>query len=305
MSTPPIGPHAAPVPQPATGPVTGPLDGATRVRPDGWLATPLTTSPGEAEDQARELLAHHDIPQPVTIRCLTARYRTAAFAVGDPPDRLLKRHADHGAFLGEVLAYDLAGPGVLPTLHSVCDQSRTLLVEYLDTPADLHAPGTFNELIAAAATIHTASSRWDTATAEVMAPFQVGAALAAATPGWITDPVAWRNLLRLVGAAHGTTHVPLGQLDLKADHARRHPDGRLAIIDAETLRPDLTGMPDLITLAWLARNLGLPHTGPAIRRTYLDRVNELDAAWTDTALIAALHAFADATGLHRLHQVAA
>jgi hypothetical protein len=30
---------------------------------------------------------------------------------------------------------------------------------------------------------------------------------------------------------------------------------------AEALRPDLTGMPDLITLAWLAGELCLPNTG--------------------------------------------
>ncbi|MEO7195355.1 MAG: hypothetical protein ABIZ05_11115 [Pseudonocardiaceae bacterium] len=86
--------------------------------------------------------------------------------------------------------------------------------------------------------------------------------------------------------------------------ARRHPDGRLAIIDAETLRPDLTGMPDLITLAWLAREIDLPMTSREIRHAYRDRVNERGAHWTDTALVTALRAFAHATGLHRLHDVA-
>lgn len=289
-----------------SAPPAGPLDGATRVRPDGWLATPLTTDPEQAEDEAHELLAdYHGDHQPTAIRCLTARYRTAAFALGNPPDRLLKRHADQAAYLGEVLAYDLAGAGVLPTLYSACDESRSLIIEYLDQPADLSADGVFDELVAAVATVHTASSRWDADTAEVMAPWQVGTALAGATPGWITDPVAWRRLLRLTAAAHGTHHVPLGQLDLKADHARRHPHGRLAIIDAETLRPDLTGMPDLITLAWLAGEIGLPLTGRDVRHSYLDRVNALGSIWTDALLAAALRAFAEATGLHRLHDVAA
>ncbi|MGH3421781.1 MAG: hypothetical protein ACRDOD_19570 [Streptosporangiaceae bacterium] len=281
-----------------------PLAGATRARPDGWLATPLSTDPRQAEGEARELLAdYHGDQQPVAITCLTARYRSHVLALGHPPARLLKRHADEAAYLGEVLAYQLAGAGVLPTLYSACDESRTLITEYLDHPADLRAAGVFGELVTAVATVHTASARWDTETTAVMADWRVGVALAARTPDWIAQPVAWRCLLRLTAAAHGLYHVPLGQLDLKADHAHRHPDGRLAIIDAETLRPDLTGMPDLITLAWLAGELGLPHTGRDVRHAYLDRVNALGAHWSDTTLVAALRAFAEATGLHRLHGV--
>jgi hypothetical protein len=63
-------------------------------------------------------------------------------------------------------------------------------------------------------------------------------------------------------------------------------------------------MPDLVTLAWLAGELGLPRTGRDVRRGYLDAVNALGGQWSDTALAAALRAFAEATGLHRLHGVA-
>lgn len=199
----------------------------------------------------------------------------------------------------------LAGPGVMPTLYSSCDTSQSLILEYLDQPADLSSPNTFDDLVTAVARVHTASSRWDTDTTEAAASWQIGAALARPTPDWIAQPDTWQQLLQWTAAAHGTTHVPLGHLDLKPDHARRHPDGRLVIIDGETLRPDLTGMPDLITLAWLAAELDLPRTGRAVRHSYLSRVNELGADWTDTTLVAALRAFADATGLHRLHDVTA
>ncbi|MGB8198351.1 MAG: hypothetical protein WCF33_01435, partial [Pseudonocardiaceae bacterium] len=271
-----------------------------------WLAHPLTTDLHRAEIQARALLAtyHHD-QRPVPLRCLTARYRSATIALGQPPDRLLKRHADQTAYLGEVLAYQLlTTDGVLPTLHNSCDTSRTLIIDYLTTPADLRAPGVFDELIDAVATVHTASIRWDTPTSEMMAAWRVQTALTAPTPDWITRPDAWRRVLHLTAQAHGPVHVPLGHLDLKTDHARRHPDGRLAIIDAETLRPDLTGLPDLITLAYLAREIQLPITGLRIRHTYRDHVNQLGAHWSDTDLVAALRAFADATGLHCLHDVA-
>lgn len=46
------------------------------------------------------------------------------------------------------------------------------------------------------------------------------------------------------------------------------PDGRLALIDAETLRPDLTGLPDLTTLACLGQAEGnRPLHGGSARHT--------------------------------------
>jgi hypothetical protein len=160
---------------------------------------------------------------------------------------------------------------------------------------------TFGELITAVATVHTASAGWDTATSNVMARWQL--CHTSTVPDWIPGSEAWLRVLTLTAIAHGHHHVPLGHLDLKTDHARRH-DGRLVVIDAETLRPDLTGLPDLITLAWLACELRLPMTGSDIRHAYRHEVNELGASWSDPDLTAALRAFAEATGLHRLHGIA-
>ncbi|MEJ8652547.1 hypothetical protein WKI65_31810 [Streptomyces sp. MS1.AVA.3] len=110
---------------------TGPLAGAAEVRPDGWLATPLTTDPAQAA-QARSLACRHHPDAPGSVRCLTARYRTAAFTLGDPPSLLLKRHGDEAAYLGEILAYRfLDAERVRTSLPSICDESQTLVVGFL------------------------------------------------------------------------------------------------------------------------------------------------------------------------------
>ncbi|MGH3773766.1 MAG: hypothetical protein ACRDRW_20650 [Pseudonocardiaceae bacterium] len=205
----------------------------------------MTTDPRLAEAQARLLLAeHHSERRAVPVECLTAHYRAATFAFGRPLERLFKRHADQAAYLGEVLAYHLlADDGVLPSLLSAHDDSRTLIVDYLAWPAHLRAPGVFDELIATVATVHTASARWDIQTNEAMAHWRVHNALATPTPNWITQP-------------------------------------------------------------WLAREIDLPMTSREVRHTYRNRVNERGAHWSDTALVTALRAFADATGLHQLHDIA-
>ncbi|MFF5485282.1 hypothetical protein [Streptomyces virginiae] len=278
-----------------------PLDGAARTRPDGWLANPLTTDPATAERQAYVILARHHAGEPGPVRCMTARYRTAVFALGAPPRRVLKRHADEAGYLGEVLAYELlADENVLPVLHRVCDTSRTLLVDHLDEAVTLAGTDAFDELVRSVALIHTTSARWQPEVAETMARWNAGTALHAPSPDWITRPDDWRRLLRLVTAAHGPDHVPLGHLDLKPEHVRRRADGHLALIDAETLRPDITGLPDLITLAHMADQQG--HPSPRwVRHAYLHHVRELGAQWNDADLIRALTAFAAATGLHSLH----
>ncbi|WP_371588026.1 hypothetical protein [Streptomyces virginiae] len=279
----------------------GPLDGAARTRPDGWLANPLTTDPVTAERQAYVILARHHAGEPGPVRCLTARYRTAVFALGTPTRRVLKRHADEAGYLGEVLAYDLlAAENVLPVLHRACDTSRTLLVDHLDEAVMLAGTDAFDELVRSVALIHTTSARWQPEVAETMARWNAGTALHAPSPDWITRPDDWRWLLRLVTAAHGPDHVPLGHLDLKPEHVRRRADGHLALIDAETLRPDITGLPDLITLAHMADQQG--HPSPRwVRHAYLHHVRELGAQWNDADLIRALTAFAAATGLRSLH----
>ncbi|MCP3819365.1 hypothetical protein NLX86_15005 [Streptomyces sp. A3M-1-3] len=283
-----------------TAPV-GPLDGAAHTRPDGWLPNPLTTDPAAAERQAYVILARHHDNEPGPVRCLTARYRAAVFALGSPPRRVLKRHADEAGYLGEVLAYELlADDNVLPVLHRACDTSRTLLVDHLDEAVMLAGTDTFDELVRSVALINTASARWHPTVAETMARWHTRTALDAPSPDWITRPDDWRRLLQLVTDAHGTGHVPLGHLDLKPEHVRRRADGHLALIDAETLRPDITGLPDLITLAHMADQQG--HPSPRwVRHAYLHHVRELGAQWNDRDLIRALAAFAAATGLRSLH----
>jgi hypothetical protein len=285
----------------------GPLDGAARTRPDGWLPNPLTTNHVRAEHEARRLvLRHHPDAVGAPLRCLTARYRTATFALGNPPQRLFKRHADEAAYLGEVLAYQLLdGDRVLPALHSSCDASRTLVIDYIGRGADLADAHTFEELIRVVATVHTASSRWHPAVREAMAAWRTDTAFTRRAPEWISCSDAWLRLLHLVADAHGPGHVPVGHLDLKPDHARRHHDGHVLLIDAETLRPDLTGLPDLITLAYIAGSDGSFPSSSWVRRAYLHHVNDLGGQWTDRALIRALKAFATATGLHSVHGVQA
>ncbi|MEU1375315.1 hypothetical protein ABZ442_16885 [Streptomyces triculaminicus] len=280
----------------------GPLAGTARTRPEGWLPHPLTTDHAIAEQQARVLLARHHHWAPEPLRCVAARYRTAAFALGDPARQLLKRHADEAAYLGEMLAYQLlADEHVLPELHSFCDSSRTLVVEYLEDGADLAETSAFEDLIRAVATVHTASARWRPVIAEAVSGWRVRIAATSQAPDWIGDPPEWHRLMHLVADAHGPDHVPLGHLDLKPDHVRRRPDGRLALIDAETLRPDLTGLPDLITLAYIASGDASFPSPRWVRRTYLRHVNGLGAQWTDRTLASALTAFASATGLRSLH----
>jgi len=98
-------------------------------------------------------------------------------------------------------------------------------------------------------------------------------------------------------------HVPLGNLDVKPDHARRRSDGPLVLIDVETLRPDLTGLPDLVTLAYISGDIAPDIPPNWVRHSYVQHINTLGAQWTDTALRYALLAFANATGLRSLHGV--
>ncbi|MDI3390033.1 hypothetical protein QIS99_28140 [Streptomyces sp. B-S-A8] len=282
--------------------VAGPLAGAARVRPDGWLATPLTTVPERAAAQARSLIHRYHPAAPGPVRCLTARYRSATFTLGTPPRHLLKRHGDEAAYLGEVLAYQLIdGERVLPELHSASDTSRTLVVDFLNEQADIDCEDGFDELIATVAAVHTASARWPQHISASIRTWQLGETANASAPQWIRQPTAWRELLGLTTGAHGPEHVPLGHLDLKADHCRRRPDGRLALIDAETLRPDITGIPDLVALAHLGQTEGRALSPRWVRQTYRRHTNHLGAQWSDANLVGALRAFAEATGLTSLH----
>ncbi|WP_018635325.1 hypothetical protein [Parafrankia elaeagni] len=279
----------------------GPLAGAARTRPDGWLADPLTTDQALAAAEAAAILQHRYPRADGPVRCLTARYRSAVFTVGSPPLAVLKRHADTAAYLGERLAYDLlTADQVLPALRASCDTSRTLLVDYLPHTADLTDRDTFDDLITLVARVHTASARWPSPLREPMATWRIDGT-AVANPAWVDDTGAWREMLRLVEAAHGPAHVPLGNLDLNGDHVRPRGDGGLALVDVETLRPDVTGLPDVVTLAYLAGEIGHPRSGPWVRARYVHHLRQLGARWTDRDLLAALRWFAAATGLESLH----
>ena len=68
-------------------------------------------------------------------------------------------------------------------------------------------------------------------------------------------------------------------------------------------RPDLTGLPDLITLAHLGQGEGRTTAPRWIRETYRRHTNTLGAQWSDAGLVRALTAFATATGLTSLHGI--
>ncbi|WP_322769607.1 hypothetical protein [Frankia sp. Cr1] len=279
----------------------GPLAGAARLRPDGWLTHPLPTDPETATARISALLRRHHPDAAGPVRCLTARYRSATFTVGGPPHTIVKWHADETAYLAERLAYDLlTAERVLPTLRDSHDGARTLLVDYLPDTANLADPDVFDDLIATVAHVHTASARWDTTIQEAMAPWRVDTAVHG-DASWTDDPRAWRRMLRLVAAAHGPGHVPLGNLDLKPDHVRRDADRPLVLVDVETLRPDVTGLPDVVTLAYLAAHADHPRPGIRVRGRYLHHLGQAGARWADRDLIAALTGFATATGLASLH----
>lgn len=281
------------------GAPAGPLAGAAQTRPDGWLPNPLTTDAAAAQNQARPLIErHHPAHAGQPLRCLAARYRSHTLALGPGPEWVFKRHADEGSYLAETMAYQLlANEGVLPELVAACDASRTLITTYLPTQADLRTPKTFAELVDAVAAVHTAPSRWPGEITATMAPWRLEA-LTTEPYDWVRDHAAWRRLLQALAHAHGPDHIPIGNLDLKADHARRHGDGRLGIIDAETMRPYLTGMGDLVVLAHLATELG--HRSPAawVRWLYVERTRERGASWTVGSVREAVIAYQAVTGLH-------
>ncbi|MBO2461550.1 hypothetical protein [Actinomadura violacea] len=285
-------------------PPAGPLDGAARARPGGWLPNPLTTCPEDAIAEAHILLRHFYPGHYGTLRCLAARYRSHVFTVDTPPRLVFKRHAAEGAYLGEVLAYQLLEHAeVLPRLVAFDDESRTLLVPYIRGTVDLSHGSMFDELVRVVARVHTAPAFWHDDVAGTAAQWRMDVMLDGPPPEWVPQPDDWRWLLRLVQDAHGEAHVPIGNLDLKAEHVRRRIDGRLVIVDGETLRPDLTGIPDLVTLAFMAADVS-GYKPRRIRDVYVQETRALGADWTDSSLVAALNAFAVATGLKSLHGAA-
>lgn len=283
----------------------GPLSGACALRPAGWLPDPLTTDAADATRQAHVLLAAHHPELSGPLRCLNAHYRTAVFAIGDPPTQILKRHADLDAYNAEVVAYQLlCERAVLPELLDVCDDAQTLVTGYLPQQADLSGPAVFGELLKLVARAHTAPATWPPEVTDLMQPYTLQKALTGPAPEWIANAAAWRAVMELAANAHGLGHVPLGGFDLAPRHARRNTSGTMTIIDGETMRLDWTGLPDVITLAYVAAEVSAPLTPRQIRRAYLRHTRDHGAQWTDADLTRALTLWAQATGLHSLHGLA-
>ncbi|MFF3264975.1 hypothetical protein ACFYWO_38160 [Streptomyces sp. NPDC002932] len=281
------------------------LTGLARIRPPGWLADPMPADPDALLVRARQALADDHPGVDGRVSLVSARYTAAVFTVHRPPPQqslVLKLHADPAAYAAETLAYTLlADTAPVARLHAEADQSRSLRLEYLPEPADwtgTHMPAVLAERVAA---VHTASLRLPGEAIEALAAFTLTALHTAPAPPWITDPCAYGDVLAAHLDAYGPDLVPLGHLDLKPEHLRRRPDGHVVLLDVESVRPDVTGLIDLITLPAVLRQAG-HETGPdRALNLYLEATAAHGARWTARSLKAALRAYAAATGLESLH----
>ncbi|MFE4018518.1 hypothetical protein ACFXPZ_14005 [Streptomyces sp. NPDC059101] len=283
------------------------LHGLIRVRPYGWLASPLPTNPAAAAERLHEVRDQDHADHPAAggpLEVLAARATAAVAALGTPPTAVLKLHADVGAYNAELLAYALVGHcPVLPRLLGAADASRSLLLEHLPDPFDWAPADAPAALVDAVAAVHAAPAHLDVA--DALAPFRLDRLTAAPAPAWISDPDAWHTALTLCSRAHGPMHIPVGHLDLKPEHVRhRGGDSAVCLIDIETLRPDVTGLIDLITLPAVLRQAGRPMAGPDVRELYRAATARHGATWTTTDLRAALIAYQRATGLATLSGLA-
>ncbi|MFE7492170.1 hypothetical protein [Kitasatospora sp. NPDC057541] len=281
------------------------LTGLARTRPTGWLTTPMPTDPADLLVRARRALAadHPGVNGRVSV--ISARYTAAVFAVHRPPPHgslVLKLHADPAAYAGETLAYALlAGTAPVARLHAEAEESLSLLLEYLPEPADWSGEAMPVVLAERVAAVHTASLRLPTEAAEAMAGFTLAALLDAPAPAWIADPAAYGEALAAHAHAYGPHLVPLGHLDLKPEHLRRRPDGEVVLLDVESVRPDVTGLIDLVTLPAVLRQAGHELGPDRLLGLYLDATAARGGNWTADSLKAALRAYAAATGLESLH----
>ncbi|MCT9093930.1 hypothetical protein N4G70_34495 [Streptomyces sp. ASQP_92] len=64
--------------------------------------------------------------------------------------------------------------------------------------------------------------------------------------------------------------VPLGHLDLKPDHLRSRAGGEVVILDIETVRPDVTGLIDLVTIPAVLRQAGHEPEPDQVLELYVD-----------------------------------
>ncbi|KOV29099.1 hypothetical protein ADK60_18000 [Streptomyces sp. XY431] len=281
------------------------LTGLARTRPTGWLATPMPTDPVDLLLRARRALAADHPGVNGRISVISARYTAAVFAVHRPSTQgslVLKLHADSAAYAGETLAYALlADTAPVARLYAEGETSLSLLLEYLPEPAEWSGPRTPAVLADRVAAVHTASLRLPAEAAEAMAGFTLAALRNAPAPAWITDPAAYAEALAAHADAFGPGLVPLGHLDLKPEHLRRRPDGDVVLLDVESVRPDVTGLIDLVTLPAVLRQAGHEFSPTQVLGLYLDATAARGARWTAGSLKSALRAYAAATGLESLH----
>ena len=281
------------------------LTGLAPIRPAGWPAPPMPADPLDLLLRARRVLAtdHPGVNGRVSV--VSARYTAAVFTVHRPPPYVplvLKLHADPAAYAGETLAYALlADTAPVARLYAEGEESLSLLLEYLPEPADWTGAGMPAVLAERVAAVHTASLRLPGEAREALAGFTLAALRGAPAPAWITDPAAFGAVLAAHLDAYGPHLVPLGHLDLKPEHLRRRPEGEVVLLDVESVRPDVTGLIDLVTLPAVLRQAGHEIGPDRVLGLYLDATTALGARWTARSLKAALRAYAAATGLKSLH----
>ncbi|MGW7312672.1 hypothetical protein [Streptomyces sp. NPDC054865] len=281
------------------------LTGLARIRPTGWLTSPMPTDPVDLLVRARRALADDHPGVDGRVSVISARYTAAVFTVHRPPPNsslVLKLHADPAAYAGETLAYALlADTTPVARLYAEGEESLSLLLEYLPKPADWtgeEMPAVLAERVAA---VHTASLRLPGEAAEALADFSLASLSGAPAPAWITNPSAYGEVLAAHLDAYGPQLVPLGHLDLKPEHLRRRPDGEVVLLDVESVRPDVTGLIDVVTLPAVLRQAGHQLSPARVLDLYVDAATALGARWTAPTLKAALRAYTAATGLQSLH----
>uniref|UniRef100_A0AAU2VRL9 Aminoglycoside phosphotransferase domain-containing protein n=1 Tax=Streptomyces sp. NBC_00008 TaxID=2903610 RepID=A0AAU2VRL9_9ACTN len=240
---------------------------------------------------------HPDIDGRLTL--LAARYTAAVVAVHTSCGTVvLKLHADPAAYAGESLAYAVLNrTAPVAALHVESPRSLSLVMEYLPQP---YAPGpAFPEvLVDRVAAVHTASLRLAPDTAAAMASFRLSET---AGPDWVVDRLAWADVISAYREAYGPDLVPFGHLDLKPEHLRVRADGTAVLLDVETLRPDVTGLIDLVTLPAVLRQAGHEIEPGRISAMYRSATAVYGGRWSAAGLRTALRAFAAATGLKSLH----
>ncbi|MFD5900080.1 hypothetical protein ACFWHG_01090 [Streptomyces microflavus] len=263
----------------------------------------MPTDPVALLARARHALAADHPGVNGRVRVVSARYTAAVFSVHGPDGPMaLKLHADPAAYAGEALAYALlADAAPVALLHAEGEASQSLLLEYLPDPADWSGPAAPVLLTEGVAAVHTASLRLADHATEAMAGFSLGALHSAPAPVWLADPGAFAEVLAAHLDAYGPHLVPLGHLDLKPEHLRRRADGRVVLLDVESVRPDVTGLIDLVTLPAVLRQAGHEVSAERVLGLYLDATTARGARWTGDTLKEALRAYAAATGLESLH----